>query len=148
VLKGWADRALLGTYETERAPISRQIADQMMRNTSAARGTNDPAQKSSPVAPAARSPLGRPEFFREHGLVFGAAYESGAVVSDGTAAVHVENPTTDYVPSARPGGRAPHVWLERRGERVSTLDLFGLDMVVLSGPEGEPWRDAARAIGA
>jgi 2-polyprenyl-6-methoxyphenol hydroxylase-like FAD-dependent oxidoreductase len=137
VLNGWADPTLLATYDAERAPISRQLADQMTRNESAAR-----------AAPAARSPLGRPEFFREHGLVFGAAYESGAVVSDGTTAVAVENPTTDYVQSARPGGRAPHVWLERRGERVSTLDLFGLGFVLLAGAGGRAWCDAADEIGA
>ena len=33
---------------------------------------------------------------------------------------------------ARPGTRAPHVWLERNGERISTLDLFGRAYVVLS----------------
>jgi putative polyketide hydroxylase len=70
------------------------------------------------------------------------------MVPDGTAAAHVENPTTDYVPNARPGGRAPHVWLDRRGERVSTLDLFGRGLVVLAGSEGQSWRDAAREIGA
>jgi 2-polyprenyl-6-methoxyphenol hydroxylase-like FAD-dependent oxidoreductase len=135
VLDGWAAPALLTTYGAERAAISQQIADQMMRNEAAARAT-------------ARSPLARPEFFREHGLVFGAAYESGAIVPDGTAAVTVENPTTDYVPNARPGARAPHVWLERRGERVSTLDLFGLGMVLLAGSEGESWCDAAKEIAA
>ena len=104
----------------------------MMRNAAAARG----------------SPLQRPEFFREHGLVFGAAYESPAVVSDGTPAVAVENPTIDYVPNARPGSRAPHVWVERRGERISTLDLFGSEMVLLAGSAGRPWCDAAKEIDA
>ena len=50
-------------------------------------------------------------------MIFGAAYTSSAVVPDGTPPPPVANPVTDYVPSARPGGRAPHVWLERGGER-------------------------------
>jgi hypothetical protein len=89
---------------------------------------------------------GRPEFFREHGLVFGASYESSAIIPDGTPAVPLENPTTDYAPNARPGSRAPHVWVERGGETISTLDVFGSGMVVLAGSEGRAWCDAAREI--
>ena len=47
------------------------------------------------------------------------------------------------MPSARPGSRAPHVWLERDGERVSTIDLFGDGFVLLAGPEGGAWVEAA-----
>ena len=32
----------------------------------------------------------------------------------------------------RPGTRAPNVWLERNGERISSLDLFGRRHVVLA----------------
>ena len=34
----------------------------------------------------------------------------------------------------RPGSRAPHVSVERDGERLSTLDLFGRGFVLLAGP--------------
>jgi len=49
---------------------------------------------------------------------------------------------TQYRPSARPGARAPHVWLWRDRERISTIDLFGPRFVLLTGPEGAGWRDA------
>ena len=39
-----------------------------------------------------------------------------------------------------PGSRAPHVFVERDGARVSTLDLFGRDFVLLVAPDGEGWR--------
>jgi 2-polyprenyl-6-methoxyphenol hydroxylase-like FAD-dependent oxidoreductase len=143
VLKGWAGPALLATYQSERAPITQQIADQMMRNDAAVRRKDEP----QPGAPSAARPApGRPEFFREHGLVFGATYESSAIVPDGTPAVPLENPTTDYIPNARPGSRAPHVWVERGGETISTLDVFDSGMVVLSGSEGGAWCDAAKEI--
>jgi putative polyketide hydroxylase len=145
VLKGWAGPALLSTYQSERAPITQQIADQMMRNAAAARRKDEPKPGAPPVA---RPAPGRPEFFREHGLVFGGTYESSAIVPDGTPAVPLENPTTDYVPNARPGSRAPHVWVERGGETISTLDVFGSGMVVLAGSEGRAWCDAAREIAA
>jgi hypothetical protein len=63
------------------------------------------------------------------------------VVPDGTPPVEVANPVTDYVPSARPGGRAPHAWLERAGARVSTIDLIGRRFVLLGS--GEAWAKAA-----
>lgn len=124
-----------------------QTFAQMMRNAAAARRKDGDEPKPG-AASATRSAPGRPEFFREHGLVFGATYESSAIVPDGTNAVALENPTTDYVPSARPGSRAPHVWVERAGETISTLDVFGSGMVVLAGSEGGARCDAATEIAA
>ncbi len=43
---------------------------------------------------------------------------------------------------ARVGSRAPHVWLERDGQRISTLDLFGTAFVLLAGPDGAGWCSA------
>jgi hypothetical protein len=79
----------------------------------------------------------RPEFLNEQGMIFGASYDSAAVVPDGTPPPVLENPVTEYVPSARPGARAPHAWLERNGERVSTLDLVGRRFALLGS--GEEW---------
>jgi putative polyketide hydroxylase len=53
---------------------------------------------------------------------------------------------TQYVPSATPGRRAPHVWLERGGERTSTIDLLGGRFVLLAGPRGEAWVEAASSM--
>jgi hypothetical protein len=79
------------------------------------------------------------------GMIFGTAYESSAVVPDGTTPPKVENPVTEYRPSARPGHRAAHAWIVREGVRQSTLDLFGNRFVLLAGPAGAAWCDAARA---
>jgi hypothetical protein len=51
-----------------------------------------------------------------------------------------ENPRES---KGRPGTRAPHVWLERNGEKISTLDLFGGNFVLLAGSAGMTWCDAA-----
>jgi hypothetical protein len=68
------------------------------------------------------------------------------VIPDGTALPAVANPVADYVPCARPGSRAPHVWLTRDGRRVSTHDLNDMRFTLFAGQRGEPWRDAARAV--
>ena len=48
---------------------------------------------------------------------------------------------------AQPGQRAPHVWLTRAAQRVSTLDLFGERFVLLVSGEGSVWATAVGTIG-
>jgi len=142
VLRGDAEARLLDTYEDERLPYGRAITEQSLINArSLGRGA---PEQPGPTATA----LARPEYLNERGMIFGTVYESSAVVPDGTPPPKVENPVTDYRPSARPGHRAAHAWLTRGGTRVSTLDLFGERFVLLAGPAGAPWREAALAVSA
>jgi putative polyketide hydroxylase len=46
----------------------------------------------------------------------------------------------------RVGARAPHVWLGEGADRLSTLDLFGRDLVVLSAGDGRAWAAATAAL--
>jgi 2-polyprenyl-6-methoxyphenol hydroxylase-like FAD-dependent oxidoreductase len=41
------------------------------------------------------------------------------------------------------GDRIPHVWVPDAHGRVSTLDLLGAGLTLFTGPECEPWRQAA-----
>ncbi len=45
--------------------------------------------------------------------------------------------------AGRPGERAPHVWVRQGGRRVSTLDLFGGALTLVTGPDGAGWARAA-----
>jgi 2-polyprenyl-6-methoxyphenol hydroxylase-like FAD-dependent oxidoreductase len=138
VLHGQAALALLDTYEGERRPLGVAITEASLANAlSMGRGR---------LTRQTDAKLPRPEFLNEQGLIFGASYESAAVIPDGTPPVAVADPVTEYAPSARPGSRAPHVWLERDGVRISTIDLFGPRFVLLAGPRGGAWRDAATRI--
>jgi hypothetical protein len=67
------------------------------------------------------------------GQDIGIAYSRGAFLSDGSDAPAIEDPINDYIPSARPGSRAPHLWIERNGAKLSALDLFGGKFVLLTG---------------
>ena len=86
------------------------------------------------------------------GLDLGIHYDgtSGprAFVADEVPAPPVGNPVIDYIPHAKPGWRAPHLWARSRigGHRVSTVELLDGRFVVLAGPEGEAWCAAARAL--
>jgi putative polyketide hydroxylase len=136
VLRGKADEALLDSYHAERQPYGTIVTENALANAMSMGRT----ARQSKVLP-------RSEFLNEQGLIFGARYDSTAVVPDGTPPVTVGDPVTEYVPSGRPGGRAPHVRLQRGNEPISTIDLFGPHFVLLTGRDGDAWRKAAAAIG-
>jgi 2-polyprenyl-6-methoxyphenol hydroxylase-like FAD-dependent oxidoreductase len=141
VLNGWAGPGLLESYEAERRPYGQFVTEQCLETAlSMGRGPQaaDPREDSPKLA--------RPEFHNELGMIFGACYRSTAVIPDGTAPPVVANPVAEYAPCARPGSRAPHVWLERRGRRISTHDLVNMRFTLFAGQHGEPWRDAACAV--
>src|SRR5262249_25519559 len=85
------------------------------------------------------------------GVEFGTVYQSSAVVPDGTQPPEVADSYSDYVPSATPGARAPHVWLGQPDARLSTLDLFGSALTLLAASAGGAWcnvaAEAERALG-
>jgi 2-polyprenyl-6-methoxyphenol hydroxylase-like FAD-dependent oxidoreductase len=135
VLHGWAAPSLLDTYDAERRPVGRAITEQSLVNSISM------GRLGGQV-----SGFARPEYLNEQGMIFGASYESGAVVPDGSPAPSYDNPVIDYAPSGRPGGRAPHVWLVRDGARVSTIDLVGSRFALLAS--GSSWRGAAAVLGS
>ena len=47
----------------------------------------------------------------------GYRYVSAAIVNDDPTAPDPDVPGSDYTPNARPGCRAPHLWLDGRGCR-------------------------------
>ena len=139
VLQGRAADSLLQTYHDERQPLARTTTEQSLANAI----SMGRLQKTRETTGA------RPEYLNEQGMIFGARYESAAVMADGSPPPAVANPITDYVPSARPGGRAPHAWLQRQdGERVSSIDLLGKGFVLLAGARGDEWANAAKAMQA
>jgi 2,4-dichlorophenol 6-monooxygenase len=75
---------------------------------------------------------------------------SPAVVTDGaTEPEYTRDPELYFHPTTWPGARLPHVWVEKDGERVSTLDLCGHGrFTLLTGIGGEAWHEAARAVAA
>lgn len=46
----------------------------------------------------------------------------------------------------RPGSRAPHVWVEEMGNRISTVDLCRKGFVLLAGSDGGRWKKAAGVL--
>src|SRR5262249_22091809 len=78
-------------------------------------------------------------------IEMGYIYRSPAISATGDdGAVHADPRQT----AARPGTRAPHVWIAGDGVVMSTLDLFGRSFVLITGPDGDEWRPAAAVAAA
>src|ERR1700724_2662956 len=107
VLRGKADDALLDSYHDERQPLAEITTKNALENAMSMGRSG----RQSGVLP-------RQQFLNEQGLIFGVTYESMAVVPDGTPAVAIDDPVTEYAPSARPGSRAPQVRLTRGDEQI------------------------------
>ncbi|MEU9332892.1 FAD-dependent monooxygenase [Streptomyces sp. NPDC048290] len=158
VLRGDASDGLLDTYEQERKPVAVHNRDQVMLNTERLAETGwlaDAAEEIAgielPEGEAIRRrirdgvPAQREQFWTS-GQQFGYLCTSSAVIADGTAPE--VSTVSDYRPTGHPGARAPHLWLrDRQDRRCSTVDLPAAGFVLLTGAEGEPWREPADRLG-
>ena len=120
---------LVATYQAERQPIGRLTIEQAytryVLRTAPYLGTDH-------IQP----------LVDDLSLEIGHRYRSAAVLEE--AAEDDGLPFVDpRSAGGLPGTRAPHVWLERDGARLSTLDLFGARFALLSGPDAEAWCEAA-----
>ena len=142
VLTGQATEGLLDTYAAERKPVAEFNARQALANTvPVVAATKQPATDVAAIIHEQR------EHLNSLGQQFGLVYESSAVVPDGTPPAPVS--VSEYHPSARPGSRAPHLWLlDRDGRRISTVSLFGHRFVVLASAASPGWVAAAEKAGA
>jgi 2-polyprenyl-6-methoxyphenol hydroxylase-like FAD-dependent oxidoreductase len=148
-LAGWGGSGLLASYEAERRPIAKRNTQEATSNLLRFRNLKpDPAIASDGAeGDRARAAFERALFdadiLRHHdtdGIALGYRYDPSPIVCpDGT------EPPADtvqqYAPTARPGHRAPHAWLDggpppaagiRLAQGRSTLDLFGEGFAVLA----------------
>jgi len=156
-IRGWGGRTLLRSYEAERRPVALRNVKEATANLN--RMMLPRAQKPSqrlfepgPEGDRLRKEFGdaytemmKNEWFTM-GIHLGYIYENSPVIApDGTPAPPSEVMT--YTQTARPGSRAPHVWL---APGKSMLDLFGKGFVLLRFSKdagAEPLRKAAQAAG-
>jgi hypothetical protein len=128
VLNDVADPALLDTYEAERRPVGVLTVEQAYSRYVTRTATYLGATDFQPIAADLEVELGY-------------VYRSGAIapIPDDDGLTHADPRHT----AARPGTRAPHVWIERDGISRSMLDLYGRDFVVVTGAGGDEWAAAA-----
>jgi hypothetical protein len=126
----------MASYDAERRPIGTrntlEAADNYARSGDIFSAVHDiedegPQGESKRAAIAATLPP-KIKHFAPIGVHLGYYYEHSPIItSDGTAPPPYE--AANYRPTARPGHRAPHVWL---GDGRSMLDLFGRGFTLLN----------------
>ena len=131
VLTGEAGPGLLDSYEPERKQVADLVVAESMH------------VYASRMAPNLLEEFPEPVGYGE--VILGFRCRSEAVVITDNDLSPVEDP---LCPSGRPGFRAPHVWVRRGGERVSTVDLFGEGWVLISASADAQWAEAAKQVAA
>jgi putative polyketide hydroxylase len=140
VLNGTAGPELLDTYEAERRPVGLFAARQSVGGPGASflESADD-----RPTLPAGEE---RPFFY----MIAGYKYRSRAVVTDEPAPSDPDQ--VQLVDGEQlhgePGTRLPHAWVQRDGQRVSTLDLRGSGLRLFTGAGGAAWVSAAGLVSA
>ncbi len=147
VLRGEAPEALLDTYERERREVAQRVCDFGRTNAGYVEKLMQAIRNASSVDEKRAIFVGSRQFGNWLGLDLGVHYErAGAFVPDDAPIPDVANPIVDFVPHAKPGHRAPHLWVKKGDERLSTVMLFDGAFVLLAGEAGADWIDAAHRL--
>lgn len=129
VLSGASTPHLLDSYDAERRPIAWLRHQQIFAR-------EDFKEVAGPTA-------GDVAIIDDAAMEFGQIYRSTAVLGAGDGLPPALRPEQW---AGQPGTRAPHLWVTRGEERLSTLDLFQGGWVLLA--EDEHWSAAATGASA
>ncbi|MES2582921.1 MAG: FAD-dependent monooxygenase [Pseudomonadota bacterium] len=135
VLQGWGGPILLDSYESERRPVHQFVMDEATANHSVLSNqlVQGGLEDDSPAGRQARTEIGtrvagaKLREFNTLGVVKGYRYIESPIIANEDGP-EPESDFLNYVPSARPGGIAPHAWLH---DGRSLYDTFGSGFTLL-----------------
>lgn len=171
VIKGTASPELLDSYEPERRPVDERNAQRSLENaanqflivgTAGVSPENIPEENHRNLArlwsdlpedeehrlEVMKTIRAQSMEFSELNVEFGYAYESPAIVPDGSDPADPVDEVRVYEPSTRPGSPLPHAWLDdQNGERLPVKDLVKPGrFLLIAGEDGQDWCEAASRI--
>jgi 2-polyprenyl-6-methoxyphenol hydroxylase-like FAD-dependent oxidoreductase len=154
LVQGWGGPKLVPSYEQERHPValrnvaaSRRLARNVGDVPVGAAIEDESAEGQADRQRASDFLSNFAEEFASLGVQLGARYDGSPLIADDSGAAPPDDPSV-YVPSSRPGGRAPHLWLsdgsslfDRLGPGFSLLRFAGSSAAIA------PLEDAAHMRG-
>ena len=142
VLTGWGGAQLLDSYERERRPVHDMVLDEAVANHAMLGNQlwKDGLDADTEAGAAMRRAVGgriqatKMREFTTLGVMLGYRYDdSPVIVPDGSPAPGRDY--VNYVPTSRPGARAPHAWLH---DGTSLFDHFGKCFTLLVTKDASP----------
>jgi len=135
VLNGWGGPKLLASYGEERTAADLWIQEECIDNTGKLApqlvedgiGLDGAEGDEIRQRVATNIVASKTKEFNSMGAQLGYRYDGSPIVVD-DGSVRPPLSMADYTPSANPGARAPHVWLE---DGSSLYDGFGVDFTLL-----------------
>lgn len=119
-LDGWADEAILDSYQTERLPITEQVSHFAMKHALAMNKARKEVPREieadGPEGERVRAAIGKAAYdlnvqqYCCAGLNFGYYYQGSPIIAyDGDTPPPYS--MGEFTPSTAPGARVPHLWL-------------------------------------
>ncbi|KAH8674952.1 FAD binding domain-containing protein [Ilyonectria robusta] len=143
VLRGQATPSLLATYDAERLPIGRLVAEE------SGEASDEHGLLSLRKDPSAILAL----MYRIPRLIgYGYIYTSQATMTEDTTPWFWRTmrliPTPNQILGlcGKAGTRVPHIWVQLEDRRISTLDVLGKGFVIIAGADGNEWCEAAPKV--
>ncbi|MGZ4286075.1 MAG: FAD-dependent monooxygenase [Solirubrobacteraceae bacterium] len=171
VLAGYASPALLDTYEAERRGVDQRNCQRSLENAInhfaigaelgispdkpaeqnmqlLRRMWSDRSEDAAHRSSVLRAMRAQSMEFNELKVEYGYAYDSAAIVPDGTAAAVPVDDIRLYEPTTRPGAPLPHAWLDDEdGNRLAVKDLVRPGrFLLIAGEDGHAWCEAAHEL--
>lgn len=170
VLSGKADEGLLDSYHDERQPVGRKVIDRAMKshveiepwseaagfkpgisgqdakhNIEELFGASDVGETRRKALLAGVDLMNYQ--FNAHGVELGQRYRSGVIASSEPFPEYQRDPELFFQPDAVPGSHIPHVWVQRAGADISTLDVCDYaKFTLIVGAAGDRWDEAAASV--
>ena len=139
VLQGWGGAQLLDSYERERRPVHDMVLDEAVINHAMlgnqlwkdGMDSDDAAGAALRLEVGGRIQAAKMREFATLGVTLGYRYDdSPVIVPDGSPPPGHD--FINYVPTSRPGSRAPHAWMH---DGSSLFDHFGDGFTLLVSKE-------------
>ncbi len=151
---GWAGPRLLDAYQAERRPTGDLVsgaAIQIMKNRGPAMHVEDGLEDDTQAGESRRRAMGErivaaaASQFNSVGVQLGYYYNNSPINVDDVSPEPAFS-LDKFVPTSRPGSRAPHAWLR---DGTSLYDVLGPDFTLLhlgtASCDSHPLKDAAKS---